>query len=56
MNAKEAMKFAKENNVEMVDFKFCDMLGTWQHFTPPTSELEEAIFEEGLGVDGSASR
>jgi len=56
MTAKEAMKFAKENKVEMVDFKFCDMLGTWQHFTTPVSEYEEAIFEEGLGFDGSSIR
>ncbi|HEY2776122.1 MAG TPA: type I glutamate--ammonia ligase [Candidatus Binatia bacterium] len=56
MTAKEAMKFAKENKVEMVDFKFCDMLGAWQHFTTPVSEYEEAIFEEGLGFDGSSIR
>ena len=44
--AKEAMKFAAENKVEMVDFKFSDMLGTWQHFTTPVSEFEDGIFEE----------
>lgn len=56
MNAKEAMEFAKENKVEMVDFKFSDMLGTWQHFTTPISEFEAEIFEEGLGFDGSSIR
>jgi glutamine synthetase len=33
-----------------------DLLGTWQHFSVPTSELEESLFEEGLGFDGSSIR
>ncbi|MBI5506598.1 MAG: type I glutamate--ammonia ligase [Deltaproteobacteria bacterium] len=56
MTAKEALKFAKENHAEVVDFKFCDLLGTWQHFSIPISEFEEEIFEEGLGFDGSSIR
>jgi len=54
--AKDAVKFAAENKAEMVDYKFSDMLGTWQHFTTPMSEFEEAVFEEGLGFDGSSIR
>ena len=50
------MDYAKKNGVQMVDFKFCDLPGTWQHFTTPVSELEEAIFDEGLGFDGSSIR
>ncbi len=56
MTAKEVMKFAEENGVEMVDFKFCDLPGTWQHFTTPVSELEDEVFTEGLGFDGSSIR
>ena len=33
-----------------------DLLGTWQHFSVPISELEEHLFEEGLGFDGSSVR
>jgi glutamine synthetase len=41
----------------MVDLKFVDLLGTWQHFTAPISEFkDEAPFEEGLGFDGSSMR
>ncbi len=40
----------------MVDLKFMDLLGTWQHFSVPMSELEEDMFEEGLGFDGSSIR
>ena len=40
----------------MVDLKFLDFIGIWQHFTIPVSELKEEIFEEGLGFDGSSIR
>ena len=56
MTPKEVIDFAKKNNTVMVDLKFMDLLGTWQHFTVPISELEENIFEEGLGFDGSSIR
>ncbi|MFP6600451.1 MAG: type I glutamate--ammonia ligase [Deltaproteobacteria bacterium] len=56
MTSKEALKFAEENGAEMVDFKFCDFPGTWQHFTTPINQLENEVFEEGLGFDGSSIR
>ncbi|MFP6627081.1 MAG: type I glutamate--ammonia ligase [Deltaproteobacteria bacterium] len=56
MTVKEVLKFAEENGAEMVDFKFCDFLGTWQHFTTPTSEFNADVFDEGLGFDGSSIR
>ncbi len=56
MTPKEAVRFARDHQAEAVDFKFMDLLGTWQHFTIPMSEYEEAIFEEGLGFDGSSIR
>ena len=54
--AKDVLKYAKENKVEAVDLKFLDFLGIWQHFTIPTSELNEDLFEEGNGFDGSSIR
>ncbi len=56
MTPKEVIDFAKKNNTEMVDLKFMDLLGTWQHFSVPISELVEHMFEEGLGFDGSSIR
>jgi glutamine synthetase len=56
MNAKDVLKLAKEKGARMVDFKFTDMVGTWQHFTIPTYEMTEAIFEDGLAFDGSSIR
>jgi len=40
----------------MVDIKFVDTFGTWQHFSCPIRELTEDIFTEGLGFDGSSIR
>jgi glutamine synthetase len=40
----------------MVDLRFIDLPGIWQHFTIPVSQLKEDIFEEGLGFDGSSIR
>jgi len=56
MDAKQVLEFAKKNNVVMVDIKFTDWPGTWQHFAVPTHELEEASFEDGFGFDGSSIR
>ncbi|MDO8447109.1 MAG: type I glutamate--ammonia ligase [Deltaproteobacteria bacterium] len=56
MTPKDVVKFASENNAKMVDLKFLDFIGIWQHFTIPVSELKEEIFEEGLGFDGSSIR
>ncbi|APG26960.1 type I glutamate--ammonia ligase [Syntrophotalea acetylenivorans] len=56
MTPKEVIQFAKENNVQMVDYKFLDFVGIWQHFTTPVSEFEEEVFEDGLGFDGSSIR
>ena len=56
MTPKEAVDFAKKNNAKIVDMKFMDLLGSWQHFSVPMCELEEHLFEEGLGFDGSSIR
>ena len=56
MTPKEAVKFAKDQGARMVDLKFMDFPGIWQHFTVPISQLEEASFEEGFGFDGSSIR
>jgi glutamine synthetase len=47
---------AKKHDAEMVDLKFVDMLGTWQHCTFPLDTWNEGTFEDGLGFDGSSIR
>jgi glutamine synthetase len=53
---KSVIELAKSKNVRMVDIKFVDTFGIWQHFTIPVSELTEEAFTEGLGFDGSSIR
>ncbi len=56
MSPQEVVQFAKENNVKMIDYKFLDFIGIWQHFSTPISEFDEDTFEEGIGFDGSSIR
>ena len=56
MNPTELAKLIKEAQVEFVDFKFVDFLGTWNHYTIPAKRFSEDLFEEGLGFDGSSVR
>ncbi len=56
MTPQEAIALAKEKGAELVDLKFMDLIGTWQHFTIPVSEYDEDLFEDGSGFDGSSIR
>jgi glutamine synthetase len=56
MTPHEFFAFAKEKDADMVDLKFTDMLGTWQHCSFPLETWDEGVFEEGLGFDGSSIR
>src|SRR3989442_1318096 len=56
MTAKDVLKLAKEKGAKIVDLRFIDLPGLWQHFSIPVSELNEEIFEDGLGFDGSSIR
>lgn len=53
----EVIKFIADNKIEIVDVKFTDVFGQWQHFSMPASEVDvESAFEEGMGFDGSSIR
>ena len=53
---KSVIELAKKSGAKMVDIKFVDTFGTWQHFSIPIRELTEEAFAEGLGFDGSSIR
>src|SRR5688572_33061240 len=55
-SAKGVMEMARKNGAKMVDMKFVDTFGTWQHFSCPIGEISEEVFAEGLGFDGSSIR
>jgi len=56
MTPEEVLKLAKENGVKIVDIKFVDVPGIWQHFSVPVHVLTKDLFVEGLPFDGSSVR
>jgi glutamine synthetase len=54
--AAEVVQLAKDAGIEVVDFRFCDLPGLMQHFTAPATMLNEEVFDEGIGFDGSSIR
>ena len=56
MTPEQVLAMAKEKGVKIVDIRFMDFPGMWQHFSVPISELSESSFEEGFGFDGSSIR
>ena len=56
MTAKDFFQFADQHNALMVDLKFTDLLGSWQHCSYPIETWDESTFEHGVGFDGSSIR
>src|SRR5690606_21326735 len=55
MKPADVLKYAQEHGAKMLDCKFTDFPGTWQHITYPIERLEEGL-EDGFGFDGSSIR
>src|SRR3954465_11292799 len=56
MSPKEVLALIREKKVGAVDLRFMDFPGLWQHFTIPSDQLTEGVFDDGLGFDGSSIR
>ncbi len=52
----ELLTFVKNEGVEFIDVRFCDLPGVMQHFTLPASSFGESAFSDGLMFDGSSIR
>ena len=52
--ADDLLAYLKDENVENVDVRFCDLPGVMQHFTVPVGSFGPEVFEEGLAFDGSS--
>ena len=50
------MRKARDADCRIFDLRFTDLPGTWQHFSLPIDKLEEDLFDDGLGFDGSSVR
>src|SRR3989344_8856326 len=59
-NPQDVLKYIKKHNIRIVDFKFNDLPGLWQHFSIPTEELgadlKKSVWAGGIGFDGSSTR
>ena len=56
MTPEKVLEMAKEKGAKVVDIRFMDFPGIWQHFSVPLCELSVDSFEEGFGFDGSSIR
>ncbi len=56
MTPEKVLAMAKEQGAKVVDIRFMDFPGIWQHFSVPVSELEVSSFDDGFGFDGSSIR
>jgi glutamine synthetase len=52
----KVLELAKDSGAKIVDYRFTDMPGMWQHFSSPIGTLDADTFEEGVGFDGSSIR
>jgi glutamine synthetase len=55
-NAKTIQELIRKDKIEIVDLKFVDLPGVWQHFSIPADDLSDELFDEGIGFDGSSIR
>ncbi len=56
MTPGQALRLAQDHGARMVDLKFTDVFGMWQHFSVPLRSFDESVFTEGIGFDGSSIR
>lgn len=55
-NAAEFLKYVQDNKIQMIDLKFVDMPGIWQHLTLYQDQIDETSFTDGVAFDGSSIR
>ena len=52
----DVLKVIKDDKIEMIDLRFTDLPGLWQHFSVPPRALDANSFSDGVGFDGSSIR
>jgi glutamine synthetase len=52
----EFLNYVTTNKIKMIDLKFVDMIGTWQHLTVHHDQIDESSFSDGVPFDGSSIR
>ncbi|MDP6388719.1 MAG: type I glutamate--ammonia ligase [Alphaproteobacteria bacterium] len=52
----DVLKAIKDNDAQIIDLRFTDLPGVWQHFSVPAAGFGADEFADGLGFDGSSIR
>ncbi|MBD1850594.1 type I glutamate--ammonia ligase [Leptolyngbya sp. FACHB-711] len=52
----DVLNLIKEQNIQLIDLKFVDLPGTWQHLTVYHDQIDESSFDQGVPFDGSSIR
>jgi glutamine synthetase len=52
----DVLSSIKSKDIRMIDLRFTDLPGTWQHFSVPPSAVDEDAMNDGIGFDGSSIR
>jgi glutamine synthetase len=55
-NPDDVVEMIRRNDIQVVDLRFTDLPGLWQHFSIALPEVNRELFEEGIGFDGSSIR
>ncbi|WP_179405097.1 type I glutamate--ammonia ligase [Burkholderia guangdongensis] len=55
-SAQDVIDLVRRRDLQIVDLKFSDLPGQWQHFSITMPEVHEGLFESGIGFDGSSIR
>jgi len=52
----EVLKLIQDQNIQIIDLKFIDTPGIWQHLTVHKDQIDENSFTDGVAFDGSSIR
>lgn len=55
-NPEDVLEIIKNDKIEMIDLRFADLPGLWQHFSVPPRAFNSDSFADGVGFDGSSIR
>ena len=54
--AEDILKKIQDENIQLIDLKFIDLPGIWQHLTVHVSQIDADSFTDGVAFDGSSIR
>ncbi|GAA4243016.1 type I glutamate--ammonia ligase [Dactylosporangium darangshiense] len=55
-DSEEMLRYIGAEGIQLVDIRFCDLLGAMQHFNVPAGSFDESVFSVGIPFDGSSIR